>query len=277
VVADNPSWQVLKLLQDKFKMCLGTDYFVVNHSHLDWNLDYGFQYAKNDYYCIVPDDIVFADGWDGEIMKVMENKNDRIVSSVYYSGNTMEMLGVDLGWPELKYVKGPKKSEKIGFDVEALNAVVPAPHNHISKSGSPPVLVFHKDIYKRVNGINYFATQGQAFELMFLARAIKLGFQHVVTSNTVFYHFGTFGNTDLQNMASLPESQGVYKCNVCSHIELSRGNIEYLITDGKRAHGGSERGRITMETGLFLCDRCKRDGWIVNRVQCTLERTGGSA
>ena len=58
IICDNPSWQTLKLLQDR-NLIHGKDYYIVNHGHLDQNLDWGVSKATKDYICLTPDDIFF--------------------------------------------------------------------------------------------------------------------------------------------------------------------------------------------------------------------------
>lgn len=271
IIADRPSWQTLKLLQEDFKMIYGRDYWIVDFGHLDRTLDYGVQFAKKDYICTTMDDIVFAKGWDEEIMKTLDGKKDRIVSSAYYHGNNNKGINYkDLGYPKLKYVKREKDTGK-GFNWEDLNPWIPTPIRYVDFCKTNPILVLHKDLYKRVNGLTYFSPQGQAHEFDLVLRAERLGFKQVITPKTIFYHFGSFANSDGQQSA-LRKSKGYFKCNVCNHIDPSIGNDEHPHTDNAGKWISTERGKIALSTGLYLCDRCKQDGWIINMEECKVER-----
>ena len=279
VIADSPSWQTIRLLQDDFDMVLDKDYFITNYEHIDRNMDYGVQFVERDYICITCDDMVFSKGWDNAVMEVMDGKNNRIVTTVYYTGPTGSWIAMDIDEVKESYQASNRES-KATFDWDLFNSLAPAPHDHIEKSGSPPFLVFHKDVYKLANGLDYFATQGQAFEGAFGARAQTLGCDHVITNKAVAAHLGQFANADNQKATLfLPCSHGVFECSVCHHIELSEGNNEFpqmsLTQPPNRrmeVKGGSERGRLTLKTGLFLCERCRKDGWIINIGRCKLEK-----
>ena len=271
-IVDSPSWQTIKMLQEEFNMAVSQDYYFTNYEHIDRNMDYGIKWAKHDYVCITCDDMVFSKGWDQAIMEAMDGRKNRIVSSVYYTGSTKKWLSMDFEDIKNDYLTGDR-NKRISFDMDLFNSLAPAPQSHILKSGSPPFLVFHKDVYKLANGLDYFATQGQAFELVLLARAVKLGCDHKITNKAVAAHFGQFANGDNQRMAPLPWCYGVFECSVCGYIELSKGNEEYpQIMALDKLKGGSERGRINFRTGLFLCERCKGNGWTINGDKCKLEK-----
>lgn len=274
-IVDSPSWQTIKMLQEDYNMTVSQDFYFTNYEHIDRNMDYGIRYAKNDYVCITCDDMVFSKGWDRAVMEAMDGRKNRIVSTVYYTGPTGSFLPMDFEKIKNEYLESDRKG-RINFDMDLFNSMAPAPDKHVPMSGSPPFMVFHKDVYKLANGLDYFATQGQAFELVFLARAIMFGCDHIITKEAIAAHFGQFANGDNQRMAPLPWCQGVFECSVCGHIDLSEGNVEYprmnLIEGKMETAGGSERGRLTAKTGLFLCERCKKNGWTINIDKCKLQK-----
>lgn len=281
LIADTPSWQTLKLLQDDFGMAVNRDYFITNYEHWARNGDYGVQFAEKDYICITGDDMVFSQGWDQAVIEAMEGRRNRIVTTVYYTGPTGSWIAMDVDEVKKECLES-YRTGKINFDWDLFNSLAPAPRNHIEKSGSPPFVVFHKDIYKLANGFNYFSHQGQAFESIFGARALTLGCDHAITNKVIAFHLGSFANADKQKVGeSLPHRHGVFECNVCHHIELNSKEIDEFPSMSltqppnrkMEVKNGSERGRLTMKTGLFLCERCKQDGWFINEERCRLEMT----
>jgi hypothetical protein len=252
VICDNPSWQVLKLLQDR-GFIHGKNYFIVNHGHLDQNLDWGVDKANRDYICLSPDDIVFCKDFDRIVLAEMDESKNRIVTPAYYVGNTSGLMFRDFGFPKWKYLAG-KPGEGFNFN-KFYDEPKPSFRYAISCCGSCPVQVMHKDVYKKINGLTFCSPHSQGHEIEMLARALRLyQIERVISWKATMFHFGTIANTDGQNSA-MHISRGHFKCNICGHLDPSEGDKE---------HFGTERGRIVLRTGLYLCDRCKKDGWKIN-------------
>jgi hypothetical protein len=66
IIADQPTWQTLKLLQEK-----RLKYYLVENSNLYENWNYGSTLATKDYICFMQEDYHFSPRWDYNILRRM--------------------------------------------------------------------------------------------------------------------------------------------------------------------------------------------------------------
>jgi hypothetical protein len=259
IICDNPSWQTLKLLQDR-KLIHDRDYYIVNFAHLDQTLDWGVAKATKEYLVLTPDDFVFCKDFDKIVMAEMEEAKDRIVTPSYYVGNTSGRMHRDYGWPNWKYVKNRKMDP---FRIEEFynEPLPPYSYSHYYCMNCP-MQIMYRDVYEKVNGLTFCSPQGQAHEIEMMKRAEKLGIERFVSRRAMVYHFGGVGNSDNQ-VTAMEKSKGSFKCSICGDIDSSFGDIE---------HYGTERGKIVLETGLYLCERCEKDGWKIDVTEAKLRQ-----
>lgn len=262
IICDMPSWQTLKLLQDRGLMH-GRDYYIVRHGHLDQNLDWGVSKANYDYICLMPDDFILGKNFDRIMMEYMENSKNRIVTPSFYIGNMSSdnPMYRCYGYPKWKYcINNPVKGE--GFDYEKFyNEPVPDTTYAIGYCRSSPLQLMHKDVYKKVHGLTFCSPHAQGHEIEMMARAWgKYHVELIIAIEAVTFHFGTIGNTD-QQLSTYELSKGMFKCTMCGHLDFSNGDSE---------HFGTERGKIILKTGLYLCERCQVDGWRIDVNQAKL-------
>lgn len=256
IICDMPSWQTLKLLQDR-GLQHGIDYYIVNHGHLDQNLDWGVSKANYNYICLTPDDMVLAKDFDKHMMKHMGNSNNRIVTPAYFVGNTPNSpMYRNFGYPKWKY-SHESRFDGNGFDYEKFyNYPVPHSTYTIDACGSSPLQLMHKDVYKKVHGLTFCSPHAQGHEIELMARAWqKYRVEKIMALEAIAFHFGTIGNTDAMNSTGDVVSKGHFKCTVCGKLDPSLGNEEHFKT---------ERGRIILRTGLYLCERCQKDNWAID-------------
>ena len=262
IICDNPSWQTLKLLQDR-NLIHGKDYYIVNHGHLDQNLDWGVSKATKDYICLTPDDIIFCKDYDKIMMKAMENSQKRIVTPLYFVGNTAGPMLRNYGYPKWKYFINPNDSRKgTGFDFDRFFNEPKPDGSYARYCGSCPVQIMHKEAYQKIGGLTFCSPHAQGHEIEMMTRSSFYGIEKYIAKDALAFHMGTIGNTDAQNTA-MGISRGHFKCSICNHLDLSVGDSE---------HFGTERGRIALETGFYLCECCKKDGWRIDTEKLKLYR-----
>lgn len=262
VICDNPSWQTLKLLSDR-NLVHYKDYYIVNHGHLDQNLDWGIQKATKDYVCLAPDDIVFCKDFDLLIAETMEDSKNRIVLPYYFVGNTSGIMHRDYGFPKLSYIVSNRTGNGFDFD-KFFGELMPSVDYIYRFCGSSPVQIMHKEVYEKIHGLTFCSPHAQGHEIEMITRAReKYNIDIMFSEKAYFFHFGTISNLDQQESA-MEVSKGNFKCTNCGYLDASKGNIE---------HFGTKRGILTLTTGMYLCGRCENEGWRINEEELKIERS----
>jgi glycosyltransferase involved in cell wall biosynthesis len=254
VVADNPSWQTLKLLSDRDFYHGGTNKhrcFIVNHRHLEMNWNFGVKEATFDYLAFTNDDVVVGPDWDIEIMKTMDNSQKKIVFLNHYQRAMKNDPSFrDFGSPEWKYSERHKKYwgsdhawDWISFEKDCKSMQI--------RGDLGIFWVLTKELFNLAHGYSFCGAHPFSPELHFFERCKRLGATLEQVKTTGAYHWGSIGNSDMQN-SLLGVSDGWFECSICGHqdpgVSGELFNVEPL-------------SRLNLETGLYLCERCKKDGW----------------
>ena len=256
VIADRPSWQILKVLRDR-NMALGLDYFIVDHGHLCRNLDFGVKYAKFDYLCLTCADIIFSKNFDLGLVNTFKCSNEPLIFPAFYNGNTNNNSGyINLG--RNKLIWDGKNMDWDKFDNIKVNR-----QYAFRCCGSPPVTIVHKNSYKQANGLTYHNAHPYGQELMFYERIKQLQIEVKYIDNIYFYHFGGGGNSDQQIYTEeYGIDIGVLKCANCNKLENN---------DNCKANNDTELGQSIRKTGLYLCNECQKK-YHINTKEMKIER-----
>lgn len=262
VVADNPSWQILKLLQDRgfiLGPCNFTNgerlqYHITNHRHLERNWNYGFDYANYEYVAFCPDDVVMGPSWDDAIMKKMDGSKRKIVQMHQFQRcvPVNHQSYMDFGIPEWKY-SAPHKRDvtsdmPIGWDWNKWEQNC----ENAPKDIGGVFWVLHKELFELANRYSFHAGHPLGQELSFYERCKKLhGAPRVAADTSCIMHWGSVGNSDNQ-ISSLPISDGFFECKICGHLDTGIKSEFY---------NRDPRSIEQLASGLYLCERCKKDGY----------------
>ena len=267
VVADNPSWQVIKLLQDR-GFILGPcnrdagerlQYHIVNHRQMEQNWNYGTDFATHEYLAFCPDDCVVGPNWDEAIMKKMDGSKRKIVQLHMFQRCTPvdHPTYMDFGVPEWKYsdvhrnalVSPIKGWDWDKFERECENA---------PKDVGGVFWVLHRELFELVGRYTFHAGHPLGQELSMYERCLKLyGAPRVAADTSCLFHWGSQGNSDHQ-ISSLSISNGFFDCSVCGHLDPGIKSEFY---------NKDPRSMIHLRTGLYLCERCKKDDWVISGYQ----------
>lgn len=256
VVADSPSWQVLKLLQDMGFVLGGTNhsYHIVNHQHLEMNWNYGAQFAKHDYFSFTCDDAVIGPDWDAETLKAMGGSKRKIIFLRSYQRCTpVDHPGYrDFGVPEWKYSEGHRinRSSPIGhwnwekFEQECRHIPFVSPEGIF--------WTFHRELFNLIHGYTFHAAHPLGQELSLFGACRELfGATREIAQNTGAFHWGSAGSSDSQK-SHVGISNGWFECTICKHRDPGVHPSLY---------NKDPRSVLSLRTGLYLCERCKMDGW----------------
>lgn len=205
IVADNPAWQVLKVLQDR-----QMDYLLVQTGHFFRNCNIGAQKATRKYVGFVNDDIVFGPQWDVPLQKFIdEYKRPALISSNLLTPNNGFYFGYDPA-------KGISTFDLSEFEEYAKNALA---RTDVKSFFWMPLLI-PKDIFSKYHGFTTFSSHGHGHENVLeniLVKKENLSVNTIMSSS--LFHFGALGDTDNMHPKYKHYCPGYFKCTLCGKEE----------------------------------------------------------
>lgn len=205
IVADNPSWQVLKVMQDR-----QMDYLLVQTGHFFRNCNTGAQKATRKYVGFVNDDIVFGPQWDLPLQNFIEAyKRPALISSNLLTPNTGFYFGYDpakgIGTFNLSEFEDHAKNALAGTDVKSFFWM--------------PLLI-PTDIFNKYRGFTTFSSHGHGHEnvlenILVKKENVRV---HTIMASTLF-HFGAVGDTDNMHQKYKKYCPGYFRCSLCGKEE----------------------------------------------------------
>lgn len=255
IVADSPSWQVVKLLQDR-GFILGSgkklSYHIVNHQHLEMNWNYGADFATFEYLAFCPDDTVVGPNWDSETLKTMNNSKRRIVHLPMFQMDVPieHMHYGDFGVPEWKYSEVHKRARKSPIGLWNWEAFEKA-------KNIPPTIggvfwTLHKELFELANHYTFHVAHPLGQELAFYELCQRsFNADRTAAFGSYCLHWGTGGNSDMQKTC-IGISNGFFECSQCKHRDPGLHQDLW---------NKDERSITNVKTGHYLCERCKKDGY----------------
>ena len=229
IIADNPSWQVVKVLQDR-----KLKYHLVNNGHYWINLNYGITLTTNDYVGYINDDVVLGPNWDIAIQELlgennivgMMNLQDHGGFRFSLDGKTTKVDNFDYN-AFIKYCLDNSKNEPM------MNYAMPG--------------VFYKPKFLDTGGFTTHADHGYGHDCQVYSRMFyKYGAVCPKTFKSYLWHFGASGNADQldESIYRGPYTHGHMKCMLCtSFVE----GLEYT----------SKQSWEVLDSGYYICDSCK--------------------
>ncbi len=234
VIADRPSWQTLKVLQER-KLY----YYVVNYCNLDMADNYGAYRATRKYVGFINDDVFFGPHWDSVLMDSMNSYPHSMGGLFRVESNTGFSCGYD---PKIGI---HSFSEKLFL--RALKEIKKYPIKH---GIGAPTCVSKKD-FLECFGLTFHLSYGQGHERQLESRMVRRypGANSYVSTKTGIFHFSCAGNRDRMFIHD-------YKKSVDGIVSYEDGKEDRNIRDG-----------------LYLCFGCGKRVWpkVLTGKSCTVE------
>lgn len=205
IVTDDPSWQVIKVLQDK-----QIDYTLVKTGHFFRNCNIGAEKATRNYVGFVNDDVVFGPQWDVPLQKFIDiHKKPKLISSNLVSPSRDFYFGYNPS-------KGISTFNLSEFEEYAKKSLT---REDVESFFWMPLLI-PRHIFSKYGGFTTFSSHGHGHENVLENILIKKENLKVRTimSSTLF-HFGSVNNTDNMHKKYIHYCQGYFKCSLCGKEE----------------------------------------------------------
>ena len=242
VIADLPSWQTIKVLQEAQQR-----YYTVPYGHLFMSYNEGARRATKEYFAFANDDMIFGPCWDEALMEIM--KEPHTLGSLYrMERNTgYDMFGYD--------GKDPKT-----FDYDKFCTYVAKNSSEkMESTHAAPTTCLAKYFWK-VRGFTFHTGHGHGHENQLEKRlTIQCGVYPRRTSLSAIYHFGAAGNQDqLQENLWGQEAQYCYRSGllICDRCRVQREGF-----GGDEASKDAETVKVR---GYWMCENCRDDEWELN-------------
>jgi len=243
IICNNPSWQTVKLLQERH-----LQYWIVNFEHcfMAWNL--GAELATRKYISFLSDDMVVGPSWDSAALSIagdgilgslafidgvaLLNEQYQIGSSGIFGKNIAEAIGYD---PDTRHVNDQR------FDSWCRKNAT----DKIEGYYWPPCIHIRSDFLK--DKFCYHGSHKLGHEIDFENRHKRCGWRVKTAYRSFIYHVGNAGNRD-----GLPEEyctgqffNGVRICASCGLYEegVKGDHPDYIL-----AH----------QAGYWLCEECRK-------------------
>lgn len=241
VLCDNPSWQTLKLLQER-----KIPYITVKtgHSHMNWNEL--MKFSSNDFVVCVNDDVVWGPNLYSSFIDLY-NINDK--NKIYSIGFLERNNG-----HKFNYEKNNLKS----FNYDEFYNYCEKNKNGIKYEYGKKIFLpwaMHKEFFYKFGPFTHHTHRIYPHEIHFLERAQIVDKEICVVTNynSYVYHFSDAGNLD-----NMPDYHliyggifkdyryGIFKCKNCGY-ELIRND------DG---HNNGKECDFVVKHGYWLCENC---------------------
>lgn len=243
IICNNPSWQTVKLLQERH-----LQFWTVNFEHFFMACNLGAELATMKYVSFLTDDMVVGPRWDSAALNiagdgilgslafidgiVIQNEHYQIGNSGIFGRNITSEIGYN---SETRYVDDKK------FDAWCKKNSV----NIIEGFYWPPWI--HDRIDFLQDKFCFHGAHALGHEINFENRHKQYGWKVKTTYRSFIYHIGHAANRD-----NLPEEycsgqfyNGVRVCAHCGLYEdgINSDNPEYV---------------RTYESGYWLCESCRK-------------------
>lgn len=238
VIADCPSWQTLKVLQEQ-----EINHYTVYFANWDISANFGAFKAHKEYISLSNDDVFYGPHWDKYVLEIMR-------PNVFGGVGRYELNN---GYP-CGYI-APDIST---FDENLFYAEIEKKKHlpdHIGGVGF--ALVHHRENFFKYYGYTFHTSQGHGHERKLQRRQSKglPGFQTIQSMKSGVYHFSSGGNRDGAKIPVPVEDyklgfrNGLLLCLGCGYKETGWGSDE-----------SSKEATEIAERGYFLCKDCKDAG-----------------
>ncbi len=229
IVCDQPSWQTLKLLQEK-----GMKYWLTNYNHFFMACNFGANIATREYVGFLNDDVYLGPGWDAAVEEIVAPDVLACVTNINSIGGSN--FGYDRAMRNLE-----------NFDTGAFEKYCIDNRSEKIDSYFWMPLVIERETFFNFGGFTYYNHHAHGHEIQ-LENRIKRAGARVKTSNKGFlYHFGNVGNHD-----RMPESNqifyagGFFGCSLCGNITPNESNTD-----------SGPVVEFIQKNGYWLCHECR--------------------
>ena len=237
IVADNPSWQTLKLLQER-----KINYYVVHFCNLDMADNFGASKAHRKYVGFINDDVFFGPHWDTVLMDLMHQR-EHMIGGLY-------RLEINHGFP-CGYHSGNKEEFDEDLFLRSLEEVKKLP---INNGIGAPTCINKKDYFEQF-GLTFHISHGHGHERQLESRMVQryksMGFISPVSTQAGIFHYGSGGNEDHMPIDSLDHltdmREGILFCFGC-------GSKKWQYPYGQPV---GEKEKAVWKRGYYLCPDCE--------------------
>ncbi len=203
VVADRPSWQTLKVLQER-----KIPHYTVPFAHFFLSCNFGGWKAHREYVGFVNDDVYFGPGWDVALMEIAA-PNVQAAVFRYECPNG--------------YCCGYDHKDIKSFKPELLDEAIEKNKHKMTNCSSGFPTTHHRETFFKYHGYTFHGGQGSGHELHWVNRVRKddPAARHLRTFKSGIFHFGSGGNRDnIDNYSELGFRRGVKLCFGCGKWEF---------------------------------------------------------
>ncbi len=230
IVCDQPSWQTLKLLQEK-----GMKYWLTNYNHFFMACNFGAKMATREYVGFLNDDVYLGPDWDAAVEEILAPEVMACVTNIS-----------SINGPNFGYDRAARNLEM--FDTGAFDKFCIDNRSEKIDSYFWMPLVIERNTFFNYGGFTYYNHHAHGHEIQLENRIKKAGAIVRTSNKSYLYHFGNVGNHD-----KMPESSdlafysgGFFGCSIC-------GNI---VKNDTQADSGPIVEFI-QKNGYWLCHDCR--------------------
>lgn len=244
IVCNNPSWQTVRLLQERH-----LQYWIVPFEHLFIAWNFGAELATRKYISFLHDDILVGPGWDSAALSIA---GDGILGSIAHISG-LEVIRSDFQIGNSGIFGGKDTTSEIGYDPGTMSVddqkfdlwCKKKSRDLIEGYYWPPYIHNRLDFLK--DEFSFHAYYRLGHEIDFENRYKRDGWKVKTSYRSFIFHFGATGNTD-----NLPAeyfggqlTNGVRICTSCGiHVEgVNSDHPDYVL-----AH----------KAGYWLCEKCRK-------------------
>lgn len=243
IICDNPSWQTIRLLQEKH-----LQYWVVHFTHAFMGFNFGIEFATRKYVSFLIDDLVVGPGWDSAALKIAEDgilgsiafidgmaildDNYQIGNSGIFSKKIISDIGYDLETRFIDDKKFDSWCRKMSNDL-------------IEGFYWPPWIHPRSDFLK--DRFCFHSPQYMGHEIDFENRHKRDGWKVKTTYRSFIYHMSKCGNRDnlSKEYCTGQFINGLRICNSCGMMQegIPGNDPEYILVH---------------QAGYWLCKQCRK-------------------
>lgn len=235
IVCDDPSWQTVKLLQDR-----DLPYWTTMFGNLWLNSNFGAKKATREYIGFLNDDVYMGPRWDEAMEEIIA---PNVLGSL--ANLNLNNSPHHFGFKTVEGMYDVSKFDPAAFDDFCVKNATPVRQSFF---WMPHVVT--KDVFYRYGGFTYYSSQGCGHEIEFENRAKSDGLVVVTSYKSYMYHFGNAGNRDgvrTQNRA-IWRSHGFFGCSSCGNVTPNETG----------ADSGLPEIEFIKKSGYWLCEKCRK-------------------
>lgn len=240
IVCNDPSWQTIKLLQERHLR-----YWNVHFNHAFMAVNFAAELATRKYVSFFADDILVGPGWDSALSEIVDDgvmgslaliDGSAIRNERYRVGNSLifgKLIAPEIGYdPQTAFIDDQK------FDSWCKENSM----DRIESFAWPPLAINRLDFLQ--DKFCFHGPHPSGHEINLANRYMKDGWKVKTSYKSFIYHIGHMGNRDGMTEQGNQFEHGLLICRSCG-----------LYKEG--IYEGYPDYKPTYETGYWLCESCR--------------------